>query len=230
MKYFCAVVVIWAGMSSGLLAETDQVITTTGQGKVETAPDMATISLGVTHEAKRADSALALTSDAVREVLSRLEQAGIAQNDIQTNSLSLQPVWSRPTSGTNAPARITGFVARNSLSVRVRDLDKLGGVLDLVVQEGANTFDGLQFSLQDPEPTMAAARADAVRDAMARAQQLAEAAGVTLGPVQSISENTGSVRPQMMEMAAARMASDVPVAEGEISLSAQVSMVFAIAE
>lgn len=230
MKYFWAAVVIFAGMSSSLLAETDRVITTTGQGTVETVPDMATISLGVTHEAKRADSALALASEAVREVLSRLEQAGIAPNDIQTNNLSLQPVWSRPTSGTNTPARITGFVASNSLSVRVRDLEKLGDILDVVVQEGANTFNGLQFSLQDPEPAMAAARADAVRDAMARAQQLAEAAGVTLGPVQSISENTGSVRPQMMEMAAARMASDVPVAQGEISLNAQVSMVFGIAE
>ena len=210
--------------------EAQRVITTTGNGIVEAIPDMATISLGVTNEAREAGAALQATSDTVREILTRLEAAGIAPRDVQTNNLSLQPLWVRPNNNSNTPPRITGFVARNSLSVRVRDLEKLGGVLDQVVQDGANTFNGLRFSVDDPEPLMADARAAAVKDAINRAEQLARAAGVTLGPIQSISEHGGRAQPVMMEMASARMASDVPVAAGEVSLSAQVSIVFAIAE
>lgn len=210
-------------------AEADRVISTTGQGVVDAVPDMATLNLGVTNEARLAGEALRLTSDAVAAVLAQLNAAGIAPRDMQTQGVSVQPVWNRRNAD-NEPPRITGFVARNSLTVRVRDLDALGGILDRVVQDGANTFNGLQFSLQDPEPAMAAARQDAVRDAIAKAEQLAEAAGVVLGPVQSISENGGGGRPVMMEMASARMASDVPVAAGEVSLTARVSMVFEIQE
>ena len=188
---------------------------------------MATLNLGVTNEARLAGEALRMTSDAVAAVLARLNEAGIAPRDMQTQGVSVQPVWNRRNAD-NAPPRITGFVARNALSVRVRDLDTLGSILDQVVQDGANTFNGLQFSLQDPEPAMAAARQDAVQDAIAKAEQLAQAAGVTLGPVQTISEGGGGGRPVMMEMASARMASDVPVAAGEVSLTSRVTMVFEI--
>lgn len=215
-------------VASAAWAEAERVITTSGRGTIEAVPDMATINLGVTHQARQAGDALARTSDAVREVIAELEAAGIAPRDMQTQGLSLQPVWSRQTATSEAPPQITGFVARNALVVRVRDLDGLGSILDTVVQDGANTFNGLEFSMQDPEPAMAQARAEAVEEAMAKAQQLAEAAGVTLGPVQSISESGGVPRPVMMEMASARMSADVPVAAGEVSLSAQVSMVFEI--
>lgn len=207
-----------------------RVITTSGRGTVEAAPDMATISLGVTHQARLAGEAMKATSTAMQAIMDRLQTAGIAPRDMQTNNLSLQPVWQRQTTNSNTPPRITGYVARNNLSIRVRDLEALGGILDEVIGDGANTFNGLRFSLQEPEPLMAEARTAAVRDAVARATQLAKAAGVTLGPIQSITEGGGSFRPQMMEMAEARMAADVPVAAGELSLSAQVSIVFAITD
>lgn len=228
-RYIWAVVAIF-GLASAALAEGERVISTTGFGSVDAVPDMATLEIGVTHQAEAAGEALRLTSDAVRQVIATLQDAGIAAGDMQTQGLSVQPVWSRQTQASDAAPRITGFVARNGLMIRVRALDSLGSVLDAVVSDGANTFDGLQFALQDPAAAMAEARARAVADAMTKAQELASAAGVKLGPVQSISETAGGARPVMMQMEAARMASDVPVAAGEVSLSAQVSMLFEISD
>ncbi|MDW3222409.1 MAG: SIMPL domain-containing protein [Paracoccaceae bacterium] len=223
---FLAVMLLVAGTAA---AEDARVITTNGQGSVETVPDMATIRLGVTHEDANASNAMAATSEGVGAILRRLSEAGIAPRDMQTDNISLQPVWSNRGSNNNTPAKITGFVASNTLTVRVRDLEALGGILDLVVSDGANTFNGLSFGLQEPKPAQDAARAQAVRDAIDRAQQLADAAGVTLGPIQSISEQGRVGRPQMMEMAAARQM-DAPVAAGELTVTAQVGIVFAIVD
>ncbi len=231
MRKTIGAIVIWACLAGTAWAQEMRVITVTGEGRIEAVPDMATISLGVTHEAAQADAAMALTSAAVRAVIDRLTGAGIAARDMQTSGLSLQPLWENRVSSSDAPPRIAGFVARNGVTVRVRDLTGLGGILDMVVQDGANTFNGLQFGLQAPDPVEAEARAAAVRDAMARAAQLAQAAGVTLGPVQSISQQGQGRGPVMMEMSAAsRSMGDVPVAPGELSIDAQVSMVFAIAD
>ncbi len=218
-----AVAVAGAGMAT---AQEARIITTMGTGTVEAPPDMATIRLGVTNQASEASAAMAATSEAASAVLDRLEAAGVAPRDVQTDQLSVQPLWSDYSAETR---RITGFVASNVLTVRVRDLDQLGTLLDLVMQDGANTFNGLSFGLQEHKPAQDAARAAAVRDALDRAAQLADAAGVTLGPVQTISEQAGVARPMMMEMAAARSA-DVPVAPGELTVTAQVSVVFAIAD
>jgi uncharacterized protein YggE len=205
-------------------------ITVTGEGRVEAAPDMATISLGVTHENEQAKLAMQATSDAVARILERIAAMGVAPRDMQTRALSLSPVWSERTASDGNRARITGFVASNTVMVRVRDLASLGSVLDAVIADGANDFNGLQFAIQEPDPLMEEARRAAVADAMARAALLADAAGVSLGPVQSISEH-GGMRPMgaMMEMSMARD-SGVPIAAGEVSVEASVSMVFAIAE
>ncbi len=215
-------------LSTGVaLAEEHRMITVTGVGTVETVPDMAMLRVGVTHQAAQAAEAMAATSEGVAAVLTRLEDAGVAPRDVQTDQLSLQPVWSDYNSDTR---RITGFVASNTLMVRVRDLEGLGAVLDLVITDGANTFGGLSFGLQEPKPAQDAARAAAVADAIDRAEQLAAAAGVALGPIQSIREQGGGVRPEMLEMSMARAAADVPIAQGEVSLAARVDIVFAIGE
>ena len=231
MKRIIAAFAICLATATLAGAEEARIITTTGMGSVERAPDMAMVSLGVTHQAPQAADALAATSTGVAVVLDRLAEASVAERDVQTGTISLQPLWSNRGGQEPSEPQITGYVARNSVTVRVRDLSLLGGLLDAMVRDGANTFDGLSFALQDPEPAMAEARAAAVRDAMARAAQLAEAAGVVLGPVQSITEGGASFAPRM-EMAAARMsdAGGVPVAPGELSISAQVTMVFAIAD
>jgi hypothetical protein len=147
---------------------------------------------------------------------------------MQTSGLSLNPQWSAYDS---APQhKIEGYVATNTLSVRVRALDTLGGVLDAAVSDGANTLNGLGFGLADPDPALKDARAKAVQDARARAETLAAAAGVTLGRVLSITEGgySGSA-PMPMYKADAAM-SAVPVAGGEVGISVTATVVWEIAQ
>ena len=201
-------------------------ITVSGFGQVAAVPDMATITLGVTHEAKEARRAMDATSAATARVLEQLESLGVAPRDMQTSNLSLNPIWPDRSSPVSGTVEISGFVARNMVFVRLRDLADLGRVLDAIIDDGANNFNGLRFSVQDPEPLKNAARKRAVADAFARARLLTSEAGVSLGAVQSITEQGGG-RPQMLEMSAAR-GGGVPIAAGEVSVSASVSMVFAI--
>ncbi len=197
-------------------------------GSVSAAPDMATVRVGVTHEARTASDAMRGASDAAVAVLANIEAAGIAARDVQTSSLSLNPVWDHR-NNTERPG-IRGYNASTMLTVRVRDLDSLGGFLDVVVGDGANTLNGLTFSIAEPEPLRDLARADAVRRASAKAQTLADAAGVALGPVQSISEGGGARTPQPMMRGAVMEAAAVPVAAGELDVQVSVTLVYAIAD
>lgn len=218
-------------MSGAAMAEDAmRQISVNGQGQIDAAPDMATLSLGVTNEADTAATAMSQTSDAVSRILARLTEMGLDQRDIQTQSLTLNPVWSNRDRSQPQRARITGYVASNIVMVRVRDLDGLGNVLDAVVADGANEFNGLSFGLQDPDALADEARKQAVADARAKAGLLADAAGVSLGQVVSIMDQSGG-RPvfRAMEMAAARDGG-MPVASGEVTVDASVSMVFAIAD
>lgn len=225
-----AIAVLALTATAGLAQVSDRrQITVNGEGSVEAAPDMATITLGVTNEAQEAKAAMDATSDAVAQVLARLAEAGIEDRDIQTQNLSMNPVWSNRPSTQGYGNQITGFVASNTVMVRVRDLASLGEVLDAVIADGANDFNGLRFGVQDPDPLMEEARKRAVQDAVARAELLAEAAGVTLGPVHQIMDHGGGGGPIMMEMAAASR-SGVPVAAGEVTVNANVTVMFDIVE
>lgn len=229
-RMMLASAVLAISMVGAAMAETTpRQITVTGEGQVETVPDMATITLGVTNEAADARAAMDATSVAVTRVLGRLSELGIAERDVQTQQFSLNPVWSNRGSNQEQRAKITGFVASNMVLVRVRDMSALGVILDSVIADGANDFNGLQLSVQEPRPFLDQARRDAVADAIAKATLLADAAGVTLGPVVSMVEHGGGRPVQMMEMASARGGS-APIAGGEVSISASVSMVFSIAE
>lgn len=229
-RLMLAVTMLAISMAGAAMAETPlRQISVTGEGHVETVPDMATITLGVTNEATEAGDAMAATSEAVQRVLDRLSSLGIADRDVQTQRFSLNPVWSNSSSSQNDRRKITGFVASNMVMVRVRDMDALGAVLDSVIADGANDFNGLQLSVQEPDPLVKKAKQAAVADAMANAALLADAAGVTLGPVISMTQQGGGRPVQMMEMAAARGGS-APIAGGEVTISASVSMVFAIAD
>lgn len=205
-------------------------ISVTGTGHVEATPDMATLSLGVTSEADEAAKAMSQTSDAVARILERLTGMGLEQRDVQTERLTLNPVWSNQPETKPQRSEITGYVASNIVRVRVRDMEALGGILDAVVADGANAFNGLSFGMQEPDALADEARKQAVADARAKAELLAQTAGVTLGKVISIADqDRGQPMPRMMEMSAARD-SGMPVASGEVTISASVSMVFAIGE
>ncbi|MFC6583806.1 SIMPL domain-containing protein [Sulfitobacter aestuariivivens] len=128
------------------------------------------------------------------------------------------------------PPQIVGYRAGNTVKVRVRDLAKLGAMLDGVIETGANDFNGLSFGLQNPAPAKARARAAAVADAMERAGELADAAGLALGTVLRMTEHSNVSRPApMMEMSAPRGSMGDAIATGEVDVTAQVTMVFAIA-
>lgn len=198
-------------------------LTVTGTGSVAEAPDMAVITLGATADADEAADAMAEASDIAAALLDTLAASGIAAADIQTGELNLTPLHGRDNAST--PERISGFRATNVITARVRDLPSLGTVLDELFAEGANTFRSLQFALQDPAPAEDAARRAAVADALHRARLYAEAAGLTLGPILEFNEAPDNNRPALMRGAAAE---SLPVAEGEVSTTASVTVVFQI--
>jgi len=215
--------------ASAQVVEAPRTISVTGEGRVAAPPDMATLQLGVNQTAETAGAALDATSQATAAVLARIEAAGIAPRDVQTSGLTLNPRWDRR-GGDNGKMEVVGYDAANMLSVRVRDLSLLGGLLDAVVRDGANTFHGLTFGLANPEPLLDEAREKAVAEALRKARLLATAAGVELGPLQSLSEQGASgPRPPSMRMDMA-MEAAVPVAEGEVELAVSVYLVFAIAD
>lgn len=204
-------------------------ITVLGEGQVNRAPDMATITLAVNADGATGAAAMAKVATGLTGVLARLKGEGIEDRDVQTSGLNLSPRWDEPRAGSTAAPKIVGFVASSTVSVRVRALDHLGTVLDGVVSDGANGFSGLTFGLADPDPAQDEARKAAVADAIRKAQLYAAAAGVKLGPVQSISDQSSEVRPYPMAAPMMAKAAPMPVAQGEIELGASVTMVFAIA-
>lgn len=223
---FFAAIVVLVGISP-LWAETTGQITVTGEGSVFAVPDMAVITMGASAEAETAKEAMDQTSDITTAVLDRLTEAGVAERDMQTSDLSLSPLWSNRSSSENRPS-IDGYQASNRVTVRVRDLESLGTILDAVLTDGANELGGLEFTLSDPEPLMNDARIKAVADARARAKLLADAAGVELGALISLSETGARApRPEMLSMARASD-SVVPVAQGEAELRASVTLVYEI--
>ncbi|MEM9474984.1 MAG: SIMPL domain-containing protein [Pseudomonadota bacterium] len=228
IRAFHALTVVLTLLAAPAFAqELPRLITVTGEGRALAAPDMATLRLGVTTDGATARDAIAANSRAMTDVLDRIESAGVADRDVQTQDFSVSPRWeNRP----NEAPRIAGFVARNQVFVRVRDLDALGPLLDAVTRDGANTFDGLSFGLQDPGPIEDAARRAAVTEAQRKATLYAEAAGVTLGPLQSIDEG-GASSPVPMARAEMAVAMDsVPVASGELAITARVRLVYQIAD
>jgi hypothetical protein len=208
----------------------DSRITVTGVGEVSRAPDMASLSLGAAFEAESAAEAMAEVSDAVAATLAVLEAAGVPARDVQTQRLTLSPIYPDRSTSTPRGAGAEAFRAESGLAVVIRDLETLGPVLDAVLGSGANVFGGLSFGLQDPRPAEDKARVAAVADAMRKAELLAKAAGQSLGPVQLIreQEHYGGPMP-MAEMSMARDAG-VPVAQGELTVRASVTMEWELVE
>ncbi len=206
--------------------DTNPMITVTGIGTVEAVPDIATLMIGVTTQGDTAAAAMAANSASVEAVIARLTAAGIEARDMQTSNLSLNPNW---TGYDSSVPTISGYVATNLLTIRVRKLDALGTVLDAAITDGANTLNGLTFDLAEPEPARNEARKEAVADARAKAELLAVAAGVTLGRIISISEVSVGTEPMPMFRQDAASAA-VPVAGGEVGMSASITISYEIVE
>ena len=202
-------------------------LTVAGTGESRVAPDMASIQLGVTTQAASAAEAMRQNSARQAAVIAALTGAGIEQGDIQTSGLNLNPVMDY---GEGRAPTVTGYQASNMVTVRVRDVPRLGEVLDAIVAAGANEINGIAFLRDDNAAAEDDARRAAVADARHRAEILAEAAGLTLGPVLVLRDTPAieGPRPMMMEARAAEDSASVPIAAGEIATTATVEMQFAL--
>ncbi|MGF1649928.1 MAG: SIMPL domain-containing protein [Hyphomicrobiaceae bacterium] len=201
-------------------------ITIHASGSVAAEPDQALISTGVSTQGRTAADALTANSKLMANVIDGLKALGIAPQDMQTADFSINE---RYTSAPGQEARVTGYEVRNSLSVRVRNLAQLGEVLDKATALGANQFGGLTFLVSEAETLTDAARKAAVTNARRRAETLAQAAGVALGDIISITEG-GAAMPRPMPMARGMIeaAQSVPIEAGQNELRTSVEIVWKI--
>lgn len=205
-----------------------------GEGEAAAAPDMAVISLTVLREAETARAALDANSAAMAEVLAAMKAAGIADKDLQTAGFSIQPRYVYPDQNKPEPEqpKIVGYSVVNTLSLRIRDLAKLGDIIDQAVTLGVNQGGDITFVKDDIAAQLDEARRKAMENAIAKAKTLTAAAGVTTGRILEISEQSFQPQPIPMmrtEMAMAKGASDsVPVAAGENAYRVNVTVTFEI--
>lgn len=205
-------------------------ITVEGTGSLSLSPDTARISIGVETEAENAQDAVASNNQRVEEVFAALEEFGIPEEDIQTVNFNIRQVEKRApgpeTSSLEGEKEQTQtYRVNNTVRVTLRDIDQLGSLLDQAVQAGANTVHGIQFDAENKTEANQQALELAIQDARAKAEVIAEAAGVELGEVVRVQTMGGGpvFRAEMAEMEAASGA--VPISSGQldIQVSAQVS-------
>ncbi len=227
---FCTIFSLVVGIPAALADQAPaRTLSVSGDGEVRAAPDQSNLSAGVTTQAATAAQALAANTRAMNAVFATLKRLGIPDRDIQTSDFSVQPQYQTYKPGTSGPQRIVGYQVSNNVNVTVEDLDKTGPVLDALVSSGSNQIGGINFSIHDPKPLLQTARQAAVKDAIDRAQTLAKAAGVTLGPILTIQDEYNvAPRPMYKAMGYALAAAPPPVAGGEESVSAKVSITWAI--
>lgn len=202
-------------------------ISITGHGEAHGRPDTATIQAGVTTNAPTAAAALSANSSRMSAVFAALKKMGVPDRDVQTSGFSVFPQY---TNGDNNNARrLSGYQVSNNVSVKLEEVDRTGPALDALVTAGANQMNGVSFDIARPAPLLDQARADAVADARHRAEVYAQAAGISLGSIQSISEGGNEAPRPMYRMAVmAAPAPPPPMAPGEQTLSADVTMVWEI--
>ncbi len=211
--------------------ETTLDLTVTASSK--RVPDIATVSVGVQANAKTASEAMAGQARAMNAMFDALSAAGAAPRDMQTANLTLYPEMDYVTINEDngvvrQESRLRGYVASNQLTLIVRDLEKLGGLLDTLVGVGSNTINGVAFSLDDPSAAQNEAREMAVKEALARAELYARASGLRVGRIVTISEQMTYDVPMAVSVTSSRAQSDAPtpVAAGEVGYSSTVTVKF----
>lgn len=200
-------------------------LTVHASGEASRTPDLATISAGVVTQAADAAGAMRANAQRMQHVMEALARAGISGRDVQTSGITLQPQYRY---ADNQPPAITGFEASNTVSVKVREPARLGAVLDALIAQGANRIDGPSFGIDQPDAAYAEARQAAIRRALAQAETYADALGVKLRRIVSITEGgAASPRPvPMLRALAGSTAAAPPVAVGESALAVNVEVVF----
>lgn len=193
------------------------------EGEATRVPDIATIRAGVVTQASTAAAALAANAEQMKSVLAALKAAGVAERDVQTATISLNPQYRY---AENQPPVITGYQASNNVSVKFRDIAKSGNILDALVKQGANQIDGPNLSIDQLEAAQDEARTDAVKRARARADLYARALGMRVERLVSLSEaldgpGPGPV-PMMMARAEAKDSTQVVPGEQQVNVTLRV--------
>ena len=207
---------------------TPRTISVTGSGKAYITPDIAYVSIGVHTEDKDAAKAVAANNTQSQSVSTALKDFNIDSKDIQTTNFSIYPQQQYDQNG-----KLTGvlYVVDNTVYVTLRDISKIGDLLNAVVEAGANSINGVQFDTSDKTEALSSAREQAVADAQSQAKELAQAAGVTLGDIQSIGISSGSPTPVFEAKAAGgalTASAQAPISPGQMVVNVSVNIVFNI--
>jgi uncharacterized protein YggE len=209
---------------SPALPTLNRTITVVGEGKISLPPDLARINVGVEVVNASAVDATAATTEQINVLIAALTEAGIAPEDIQTSSFSVY----------GTPSQTVNYRVSNTVSVLVRDVSTLGAILDTAVRAGANNIYGVDFLLDDPSEARSGARAMAMENAKATAEELAGLAGLKIGRVISISEVIGSqggyYSNQFTAMSIGKGGGDVPVAPGRLELNLELQVVYELVD
>ncbi len=201
-------------------------ITVTGTGEVQVEPDRAQIHVGVVTQAESAAGAVEANNQAMQQLLDALKQHGVEANDIQTSNFSISPQHDYDQQGRHPP-QIVGYQVTNQVQVKVRDLARLGALLDLVVQQGANQVQGIDFQVSDQSQRKDEARRKALDDARRKAELYASAAGARVGRPLLIQESApDGPQPLAVRHMALQAEGAVPVASGEQTLAVTVSVTY----
>lgn len=204
----------------------ERTVTVSATGFAAATPDVAHITTGVATEADTARAALTRNSEAMKGLLAGVKALGIDAKDLQTSSLRVEPRYTNPRDGT-APV-IDGYRVTNDVAVTVRDLEKLGQILDQLVTLGANQMSGLSFEVSNAETLKDDARKEAIANALRRAKLYAAAAGVAVGDVLTIAEDVQFVAPRPMASARTATAKAVPIEQGTEMLEARVTVTWSL--
>jgi len=193
-------------------------------GEARRVPDVATLSAGVVTQAADANAALRANAEQMNRLMEAVREAGIAERDIRTSDLGVSPQYRRQ----EGQAReISGYEARNTVNLTVRDISALGGVIDALVAAGANQVYGPSFEIGDPETAQDEARRSALEAARSRAGLYADALGLRVRRIVSISEGGGFMPPRpMLAMRAMDAMESSPVSPGESTVSVNLDVVF----
>lgn len=228
MKLFPALAALTLAVSpAALSAQVQQVmqvdtnsplVTLTVQEEVQSAPTLATLSAGVTTQATTASEALRQNAQKMTAVVAELKKRGIAAKDIQTSGINLNAQYDY-NNREGQPPLLTGYQASNNVTIKTRDLAKIGELLDALVAVGGNNVSGPNFSIEDDSKLKFAARDKALQSAQAQANFYAQRSGYKSAKLVSITEGSSGYRgpmPVMMESRAAGKADFSPVEPGEV--------------
>jgi uncharacterized protein YggE len=227
----------FAASSPGLTAESrpadassDRFIEVTGEGSVSAAPDFARLTLGVTTSDKDARQATAANARLASALVALIKAEGVAPGDIQTSDLSISPLFTQPPPSDRSAPSISGYTVSNSVSVTVRDMSRLGALLDKAVSAGANTVYGIAYGQNDPGALLDKARPLAVADAKRKAEIYARAAGVEVGRLMRLTEEGGARPAPFAARAYAQGAASTPIEAGEDKLTVVVTAQFELTQ